>query len=58
MPAASAIKVLIVDDQLTSRALIRDGLQQLGIVDQCAAQRGALLHATRQLMGKPVFEAR
>jgi two-component system chemotaxis response regulator CheY len=24
---------LIVDDQLTSRALIRDGLEQLGIVD-------------------------
>lgn len=31
MPQASAIRALIVDDQLTSRALIRDGLQQLGI---------------------------
>ncbi len=33
MPHASSIRALIVDDQLTSRALIRDGLQQLGIED-------------------------
>ena len=33
MPFANAIRALIVDDQLTSRALIRDGLQQLGIQD-------------------------
>ena len=33
MPVASAIKALIVDDQFTSRALIRGGLQQLGVVD-------------------------
>jgi len=33
MPAASAIKVLIVDDQLTMRALIRSALQELGFKD-------------------------
>ncbi|MEQ1809758.1 MAG: response regulator [Terricaulis sp.] len=33
MPAASAIKVLIVDDQLTMRALIRSALQEIGFKD-------------------------
>lgn len=31
MPAASALKVLVVDDQKTIRSLVRTGLQQLGI---------------------------
>lgn len=31
MPAASAINAVIVDDQLTMRALIRSTLQQLGV---------------------------
>lgn len=30
MPAASAIRVLVVDDQLTMRALIRAALQEIG----------------------------
>ncbi len=30
MPAAAAIKTLVVDDQLTMRALVRNGLQQIG----------------------------
>ena len=30
MPAARAIKVLIVDDQQTIRSLVRTGLQQIG----------------------------
>lgn len=30
MPAASAIKVLVVDDQLTMRALVRSALQEIG----------------------------
>lgn len=30
MPAAAAIKVLVVDDQLTMRALIRSALQEIG----------------------------
>ncbi|MCC6918013.1 MAG: response regulator [Alphaproteobacteria bacterium] len=33
MPAASAIKVLIVDDQLTMRALVRAALQEIGFRD-------------------------
>jgi two-component system, chemotaxis family, chemotaxis protein CheY len=33
MPAASSIKVLVVDDQLTIRSLVRTGLQQIGITD-------------------------
>ena len=32
--------------------------QQRGLVDQRAAERGALLHAARQFPGKPVAEAR
>ncbi len=31
MPFAAAMRVLIVDDQLTSRLLIRGGLQELGV---------------------------
>ncbi len=33
MPAASAINALIVDDQLTMRALIRSTLQQMGVTN-------------------------
>ena len=33
MPFASALRVLIVDDQLTSRLLIRAGLQELGVAN-------------------------
>jgi len=52
MPAASAIKALIVDDQLTSRALIRDGLQQLGIQDIEMAADGE--QGLKMMMQKPV----
>ncbi|MDT7952405.1 MAG: response regulator [Acetobacteraceae bacterium] len=31
MPAANSIKALVVDDQLTIRQLVRNGLQQIGI---------------------------
>ncbi len=51
MPYASAIKALIVDDQLTSRALIRDGLQQLGIQEIEMAQDGE--QALKMLIQKP-----
>jgi two-component system, chemotaxis family, chemotaxis protein CheY len=40
MPFASALRVLIVDDQLTSRLLIRGGLQDLGIADIEMATNG------------------
>jgi two-component system chemotaxis response regulator CheY len=40
MPAASAIRVLVVDDQLTMRALTRSGLQQLGFTDIADAVDG------------------
>ena len=52
MPAASAIKALIVDDQLTSRALIRDGLQQLGIVNIEMAADGE--EGLKVMMQRPV----
>ncbi len=51
MPTASAIRALIVDDQLTSRALIRDGLQQLGIVDIEMAADGE--QGLKVMMQKP-----
>jgi two-component system, chemotaxis family, chemotaxis protein CheY len=38
MPFAAAMRVLIVDDQLTSRLLIRGGLQELGVCE-CTAAR-------------------
>lgn len=52
MPTASAIRALIVDDQLTSRALIRDGLQQLGITDIEMAADGE--QALKMMMQRPV----
>ena len=33
MPQAAKLQVMIVDDQLTMRALVRSGLQQIGIVN-------------------------
>lgn len=33
MPAAAKLNVIIVDDQLTMRALVRTGLQQIGILN-------------------------
>lgn len=40
MPAASAIKVLIVDDQLTMRVLVRSALQEIGFKDIADAGDG------------------
>lgn len=51
MPAASAISVLVVDDQLTIRSLVRSGLQQLGFTDIREAADGEL--ALRTLLSKP-----
>ena len=52
MPFAKAIQVLIVDDQLTGRALIRDGLQQLEIEDIEMATDGQ--DGLKEMMEKPV----
>lgn len=40
MPAAAALKVLVVDDQLTMRSLIRASLQQIGIREIIEAPDG------------------
>jgi len=52
MPAASAISVLVVDDQQTIRSLVRTGLQQLGFKDIREASDGEA--ALRQLLTQPV----
>jgi two-component system chemotaxis response regulator CheY len=52
MPAASTIRVLIVDDQLTIRALIRNSLQQLGFTEMEEAPDGEA--ALRALITRPV----
>ncbi|WP_292054510.1 MULTISPECIES: response regulator [unclassified Brevundimonas] len=52
MPAASAIRTLIVDDQLTMRALIRTSLQQIGVRDIEEAPDGEA--ALRAVITKPV----
>ena len=40
MPAASALKVLVVDDQQTIRSLVRNGLREIGVVDVREASDG------------------
>lgn len=40
MPAAAAIKVLVVDDQLTMRSLIRSALTEIGFSDIADANDG------------------
>ncbi len=51
MPAGAAIQTLIVDDQLTIRSLVRNGLHQLGIVNVREAADGEA--ALRELITKP-----
>lgn len=55
MPAAAAIKVLVVDDQLTMRSLTRSSLQQIGFTDITDAGDGeeglkALVNRPAQLV--------
>lgn len=52
MPAASAIKVLVVDDQMTMRALVRSALQQIGMTDVADAVDGE--DGLKQLAARPV----
>jgi two-component system chemotaxis response regulator CheY len=51
MPAASAISVLVVDDQMTIRTLVRSGLQQLGFKEIREAPDGEA--ALRMLLTQP-----
>lgn len=52
MPAAAALRTLIVDDQATIRSLVRNGLQQLGVGDTREAPDGEA--ALREVIGRPV----
>ena len=51
MSKAAALKVLIVDDQMTMRALVRTGLQQLGFKDFDEAADGE--DALRRMVAAP-----
>lgn len=51
MPAAAALKVLVVDDQMTMRALVRSSLQQIGVTDISDAADGEA--GLQALMGRP-----
>jgi two-component system chemotaxis response regulator CheY len=51
MPHASALSVLVVDDQRAIRALVRDSLQQLGCRNIREAEDGQ--HAMQCLMADP-----
>ncbi len=51
MPSASAIRTLIVDDQLSMRALIRNGLNQIGITQTQEVADGE--EALRALITQP-----
>jgi len=52
MPAAAALHVLIVDDQLTMRSLVRNSLQQLGVREIREAPDGEA--GLREVISKPV----
>jgi two-component system, chemotaxis family, chemotaxis protein CheY len=51
MPTAAAIKVLVVDDQLTMRALIRSALQEIGFKDIADAGDGE--EGFKSLLARP-----
>ena len=51
MPAASAIHALVVDDQLSMRALVANSLKQIGVVDVREAPDGE--SGLRELIAKP-----
>ena len=51
MPAASSISVLVVDDQMTIRSLVRSGLQQLGF--QKIDEAGDGEQGLRALIARP-----
>lgn len=51
MPAASSIRVLVVDDQQTMRSLIQSALQQIGFVDIATAGDGE--EGLKSLLSRP-----
>jgi len=51
MPAAAAIHTLIVDDQVTMRSLVRNGLHQIGMTSTREAPDGEA--ALRELASRP-----
>jgi two-component system, chemotaxis family, chemotaxis protein CheY len=51
MPDASALKVLVVDDQQTIRSLVRNGLREIGVTDIREAGDGE--DGLRQLLTTP-----
>ncbi len=51
MPAPASLKVLVVDDQLTIRSLVRSGLQQIGINEVQEASDGEA--GLRSVVEKP-----
>jgi len=51
MPAASSLSVLIVDDQMTIRSLVRSGLQQIGCSNIEEAADGE--QGLRNLIARP-----
>lgn len=51
MTAASSIKVLVVDDQMTMRALIQSALQQIGFTDIAMAGDGE--EGLKALLARP-----
>ncbi len=52
MPATAQIRVMVVDDQMTMRSLVRTGLQQLGFTDIIETPDGE--EALRQILVRPV----
>lgn len=52
MPAAAALKILIVDDQQTMRSLVRNGLREIGVTEHREAVDGE--DGLRQLLSAPV----
>jgi two-component system chemotaxis response regulator CheY len=52
MPVAASIHVLVVDDQMSIRSLVRSGLNQLGVVHIAEAADG--VEAMKSLMLNPV----
>jgi two-component system chemotaxis response regulator CheY len=56
MPAAAAMKVLVVDDHRSIRSLVRSGLKELGVVDVDEASDGEEAFQTLSATGGRPFQ--